>query len=370
MAIQLEGQIANRYYNPAGRDVSGNLSGILDSLSSRKTMQMKRDIVSEEQAKEALVEDFSQVHSLLKSGEIEQALSVVDDRLSVGESLGRDMAHTLDLRQRIMTNPESAIKGLESVLSRAAATGNYKQSGSAKTYQPVLMQGPDGKKGYYVPTIMPDGSTSYNPLETPEGNTLVVETPLEKSQREIMEAASKREQEEQVTRGANVINFGYDAARGIPVLRRGISLLNSVQTGGWRKAAIRAKQVFGVESANEGELASNLGKAVLSQLRQTFGAQFTEREGARLEGIEAGLGKSAATNVRLLKQALSLSERYVKDAIKRAEKAGDEQTVAELEAWLDADLGAMMEQVTAGGGGETPQERPQGASKYTIIEVN
>lgn len=125
MAIQLEGQIANRYYNPAGRDVSGNLSGILDSLSNRKTAQMERDIVSEDQRKQALVEDFAQVASLLDAKEPEQALAVLDERIGLLTDMGLDPSHTKDLRKRILDNPESARLGVQSVLDMAEATGRY-----------------------------------------------------------------------------------------------------------------------------------------------------------------------------------------------------------------------------------------------------
>lgn len=132
------------------------------------------------------------------------------------------------------------------------------------------------------------------------------------------------------TRGQTAINEGLTAADSIPILNRSIELLDSVETGGLDRALLAGKQLFGVESANEAELSANLGKTVLSQLRNTFGAAFTEREGARLARIEAGFGKSVAGNKRLLLQTKRLMERVANRGIKRAENAGDQISADEI----------------------------------------
>ena len=119
------------------------------------------------------------------------------------------------------------------------------------------------------------------------------------------------------------INDGQAAADATAVTRRAIDLLDSVPTGGYDAAALKAKQLFGIESANEAELSSGLGKAVLSQLRSTFGAQFTENEGQRLATIESNFGKSTAGNKRLLEQALTIYQRAADRGIQAAELNGD-----------------------------------------------
>jgi hypothetical protein len=62
------------------------------------------------------------------------------------------------------------------------------------------------------------------------------------------------------------------------VLRRGLDILKTLETGGVQAASLAAKKFFGVESADEGELSYLLGKAVLTKLRATFGAAFTVEE--------------------------------------------------------------------------------------------
>lgn len=129
---------------------------------------------------------------------------------------------------------------------------------------------------------------------------------------------------------AKQIDEGYRAADALPIVARGIELLNTVQTGGIDAVKLQATNLFGVTGADEAELSANLGKAVLSQLRSTFGAQFTEAEGRRLSEIEAGFGKSTAGNRRLLEQAQKLVVRVAERGIAAARQNGssyDEQAL-------------------------------------------
>jgi len=119
------------------------------------------------------------------------------------------------------------------------------------------------------------------------------------------------------------INKALPAADSMAVLRRARELLDFIDTGGFAAASLRVKQAFGVEGADEAELSANLGKAVLAQLRTTFGAQFTQQEGERLIAIEAGFGKSTEGNKRLLEQALKMVQRISERGIQSAESIGD-----------------------------------------------
>lgn len=152
-------------------------------------------------------------------------------------------------------------------------------------------------------------------------------------------AAEKRQQ--------STINEGFTAADAIPILNRSIALLNSVETGGFARASLAAKQLLGIESADEAELSANLGKTVLSQLRSTFGAAFTEREGARLARIEAAFGKSPAGNRRLLRQTKRLMERVANRAIRAAERTGDTETAQEIRDAMVFSLDLGVQEGTA-----------------------
>lgn len=131
-------------------------------------------------------------------------------------------------------------------------------------------------------------------------------------------------------RYATQIDNGLQAADSTVILRRGIELLDSVKTGGLEAAKLKATNAFGITGADEAELSANLGKAVLSQLRSTFGSAFTEREGERLQQIEANFGKSTEGNRRLLEQAQKLVTRIAERGARAAEATGDVETAQEI----------------------------------------
>ena len=132
------------------------------------------------------------------------------------------------------------------------------------------------------------------------------------------------------------IDAGVDAADSISNITRSIELLKEVETGGFDSAAIKAKQLFGIESADEGELANALGLGVLQQLKPIFGAAFTAQEGDRLERLSAGFGRNPASNRRILEKQLEIAKRAANRAIRAAEDAGDKFTADEIRSAMSA----------------------------------
>ena len=126
------------------------------------------------------------------------------------------------------------------------------------------------------------------------------------------------------------VTEGQAAAKIMPTLKRSLVLLDTIKTGGIDSVRLRAKKLFGIEGADEGELSQNLGKAILSQLRATFGAAFTEKEGDKLADIEAGFSKSPEANRRMLENLLKLTEKYYAQGITAAEDLGDLKTAASI----------------------------------------
>jgi len=140
-------------------------------------------------------------------------------------------------------------------------------------------------------------------------------------------------------RAQDLITRGQAAADSSAVIRRSLELLDSVETGGFEPAKLAIARAFKVEGANEGELSANLGRNVLGQLRETFGAAFTENEGRRLESMSAGFGSSVGVNKRLLNQALAIATRSADRAIERAKARGDFETAYEIEDALEFQVG-------------------------------
>lgn len=174
------------------------------------------------------------------------------------------------------------------------------------------------------------------------------ETGAELTIRKIEEAAGRADAIGISDRNQEIITNGLAAADGTGVLKRGIGLLNDIETGGISRAQLAAKQLFGIETADEGELSNLLGKAVLGQLRETFGAAFTAQEGQSLKAIDANMGKSPAANKRLLQNALRIAEKSATRAIDRAVESGDFRTAADIQDSLDFVLQPFEAEVPTG----------------------
>lgn len=157
----------------------------------------------------------------------------------------------------------------------------------------------------------------------------------DKSGIKVNEAVSTTTGKGNASRKQGFIDSGIEAADSLGNIARSISLLDEVATGGFSNAALKAKRLFGIESADEAELSAGMGKAILSQLKPIFGAAFTAAEGERLERIEANFGKSTEGNKRLLKQVKAITERAAKRGLKAAKDQGDEFTASEIQAAMD-----------------------------------
>jgi hypothetical protein len=175
-----------------------------------------------------------------------------------------------------------------------------------------------------------------------------------KSQAEIegAKAGAKTTSKGAAARQEGFIDSGIEAADSVNNIKRSIELLESIKTGGFDNAALKVKQFFGVEGADEGELSARLGVSILAQLKPIFGSAFTEREGARLDRISARFGASPETNKRLLEDALSIAERSARRGLAAAKKSGDTFSAEEIQTVLDSfqsisEITELPPQVTA-----------------------
>jgi hypothetical protein len=154
------------------------------------------------------------------------------------------------------------------------------------------------------------------------------------------------------------IQEGIDAAKGLPYLSRALTLLDDLETGGFANLSLGVRRFFGLENADEAELDNILSQNVLSQLKQVFGAQFTEREGALLAEIEANYGKSTAGNKRLLTRLMTRARLYSDAAIDSAMGRGDDPTADLIRKYMNMDLD---------GGDDTSTAPSQNADGVYII---
>jgi len=270
-----------------------------------------------------------------------------------------DIDHLLNLYN---TDRESLVSTVNAEHQKLGSSGfieGFSASRSGrKSFAPVtLVNDSTGKKVFKIPTIDSNGQASLSDVDIPPGFRVMTETPeqkraanllsnleeLEKKlnlriEKEPQLAADTKAATSSVGRREDQITKGLDAADGIAGLSRGIELMESVETGGIAGVALRIKQAFGIETADEGELSNQLAKAVLRQLRSTFGAAFTESEGDKLDRIEASFSKSPAANKRLLEQAKRLALRVANRGIRAALALGDEDAAKDIQDAIDFSL--------------------------------
>ena len=166
------------------------------------------------------------------------------------------------------------------------------------------------------------------------GVGFIRESEQEKSDIKVTQKEREAMVKANVVRKQGFIDSGIEMATGAANIRRALTLLDEVETGGFDNLALKARQLFGIEGADEGEVSSLMGKAVLSQLKPIFGAAFTAVEGEKLATLEAKFGRSSASNKRLLNNALKIIDRAARRGIAAAEDQEDFFTADEIRGAL------------------------------------
>lgn len=238
------------------------------------------------------------------------------------------------------------------VAQRNITTGEVKKSPIATGGQPekatftkgtgVIIQNPDGTFSQSIPVLDSRTGIITNKLSPIPGIPVsrLGETAEAETIRQIREKRLIKRAQGEESAIRTTINDGITAAEGLGTINRSIELMKNIKTGGIEGAKIRFRQFLGIEGADEAELTANLLRTVLAQLRPTFGAQFTEAEGRRLEGIEAGIGKSTAGNLRLLQQLKVIINREARRGLSGARKIKDEFAIEEIERLLKFKISA------------------------------
>jgi len=117
------------------------------------------------------------------------------------------------------------------------------------------------------------------------------------------------------------VSDAEDALGGLAEAYRIRELLELVDTGAWEAGKLQAKLLFGSEGVdwdsvnNAVELRNRMGASVISRLKESFGASFTEREGAKLEQFSASFSNTTESNIRLIDGIISSAESRVGRAV-------------------------------------------------------
>lgn len=311
----------------------------LESLDPSIALALQQSLGARDQASVArAIEDARIAKNLIEAGRPQDARVFIGNRLKALKSMGANADQTQNVLD-VFDNegPDAAYQALSGFTD---ALEQGKQV-SQKSFAPIVIENPDtGEKRLVSPTVDPrTGAASLSPYDLPPGFQVTQETAEEKRRGDIKAAGEKKTAEVTAKgigeREQRYIDSGVEAVDSMASIQEAITLLDDVKTGGIDSVKLRAKQMFGIESADEGELANALGTAVLANLKPIFGAAFTAQEGERLERISASFGKSPETNKRLLQKQMEIAERAARRALSAAKKAGDDFTVQEIEQALE-----------------------------------
>ena len=340
------------------------------------------DAKREEERKKTLFQDVATAKQYFDRGDFGSIADIARDRLEILTPMGvntRDSQQMLQLADAARAGDPTAIKGLKDQLDTIYSVGNlYKVYGDGQTpstvqtlkfraqqaglvegtpeYQEFMRSGGGGsmegssgitkyKNGVAVQYLGAGRTRVLDPIKgeitDPTEKQSVIEEAIASGPAEAGAIATATETAKgNVQRGQEVIESGRSAAQAIPQIKASLVLLDRIATGGVAGLGLRIRRALGGESADEGELAYNLRKQVLQQLKPTFGAAFTAREGDLLREIEASESRSTEANVRLLSNLLDALQLDAEIGRSRALGMEDTPTVREIDSYLNAQLGA------------------------------
>jgi len=315
----------------------------LDPDRANKIMTSFQNLSKER--KESFYEDMVTGQAILSSGDVNGAIDFFGDRGEAINELGGDsFSNDYILNNLKGGTPEVALNSLNKAIDAGAKLGFVSGSSSAKN--PIVSKSTMFGNGVFA-SVMNDGSRRVtdengNVVKGEDAKLVIKEAKQkekaarqEKSKLEISTARAKARMTGLVEREKEDITSGLTAAESIPILKRGLQLLDRVETGNPEEIALAFKKFLGIEGADEAELLNNLGKQVLKQLKPVFGSQFTANEARWLESMEAGFGKSTEANVRLIQQGLDLANARADIGINAAQSSGDSRTVDTIQGWRD-----------------------------------
>ena len=306
----------------------------------------------DDQRKKALFTDAREVNTRLAAGDVNGAMGVIQQRLDFLTQNGGDTTDSMEIGNLIQSGNIQGARDLLSAtedvgmkitdnqgnpflrdldLERQRVTGKVTKTATQKdfsTFQDLLTKAKESGDPKDMKKAERFGRAARFIRETEQEKADIKVTQKE---REAMVKAN-------VTRKQGFIDSGIEAANGAANVSRALNLLDELKTGGFDNFALKAKRLFGVEGADEGELSNLMGKAVLSQLKPIFGAAFTVTESDKLDALEAGFGKSTANNKRLLENSLKIINRAARRGIAAAEDQGDEFTANEIREALSFKL--------------------------------
>ena len=333
-----------------------------------------RVLAQEEKRKETLFKDTATARQYLQSGNIPAIIDLYSDRVNLLGRAGIDTSNSermLSYAQAALNDP-NALSQLTAEINTVYDTGRAFNVGMGEmpsSYRALrqraldggLIEGSEEFQEFMRFNGVPQGQGSKGLTRfkdgsyiqiTPTGNRVfdtsgieVTDNPQRRAEviragrnegvilaGEIATATTRAETQE--ARVQIAIEDGIDAAARMPKLMMARELLNTVDTGGWDAVKLRFKQAFGITSADESKLIYELSKNVLSQLKPTFGAAFTAKEGDLLMRIEANTNLSTEGNIALLDELINALDLAVQRGRVEARENKDTRSLNAMDGYL------------------------------------
>lgn len=345
-----------------GATVGGKI-GALGKVDPSAALELSKALeipLNAKQRMESMLGDIQIAAAIYESGDPRGAAQYAAEKASMLENLGIRPTQYLETIKGLMSNDPAEVEATGNSLIQLrdsfVASGALKSPGADEKFSEkseVLVTG----------ATIQTSSTGRRIVKDPFGNVVtgeaaarvIAEANNEGVRLESARAGGRASATEDERRVATAIEQGMAAAESAPIIRRALSIMDTVITGGMAAFTMEMRKTLGIEGADEGELSNSLGKTSLSQLKSIFGAQFTEAEGARLERIEAGFSKSPENNKRLLGQALRIVEQKIARARRIAIKRGLSDVVEDLD-----DLSSFSLDIPA-------DQKP--VSRFNVVEI-
>ena len=351
----------------------------------------------QQQLLQGTIQDAQNIQKAIQNEDMPKAIDVLVDRMNVLEKLGEDTSDTKMLRDALISGRPDIVMGelntfLSSLPKQAIdpkmitsqgqmvtqslggtptaqtvsgfipeAESTEGQMGAAKTIAynngTMLVQPRIGASRLYAPdgTLVTDPAQRKAILDTALAEGIAYESDISQGR----ERGASQEKRIQLA-----IDDGIDAAQRIPKLREARNILETVGTGNMNAVALAFKQRLGIASADESQLIYELAKNVLSQLKPTFGAAFTAREGDLLRRIEANTNNSTEGNKRLLDELIEALQLDVNRARLEARENKDTRSLNAIDGYLSQQFGSSITAEPSG----TPTQRIRVDANGDIIE--
>tara|TARA_A100000172_G_scaffold63371_1_gene42773 strand:- start:43 stop:1302 length:1260 start_codon:yes stop_codon:yes gene_type:complete len=371
-----------------GAAATGQVPQFRQQMRAEQTQRMQ-NVMGGLQLEDALTKSAAQdalkIQQLAKTGDTRQAMDILGDRVQLLQQIGADTTSTMRLADSLMSGGFDAIlPQINSTVEMGVRTGMIEPFGGQvpSTFRSLQLQaeaaglvpgtpdyqefmsyrGFEGRMGAAKTINYKDGTfvtkPRVGPPEVYDRTGTLITDPTEKQRvldaaiqsgivYETEVAAGRQTGQTVAERTQDAIQAGIDASQRIPKLREAMNILGSVGTGGMDSVVLAFKQRLGITSADESKLIYELSKNVLSQLKPTFGAAFTAREGDLLQRIEANTGMSTEGNKALLQELIDALQLDVQRGRLEAKETQDTSALNAMEGYLNQQF--QLETVDLGG---------------------